>query len=262
MKKAMTLFPLRAPWVPGAMESLGVLGLLLGLWWMATDSAWVSRAFVPSPEATWASLQRGLLSGDLAVQTLGTVRRMLVGWGLACLAGMGLGALIGSSATARAWLGTTLEFIRPLPASATLPLAISLFGLSDAMILSVVAFGAMWTVLLGTVHGLTTVNARLGEVAQALQIPRLHALWKIGLPNAVPDILSGVRLALTVSLIVTVVGEMAASQAGLGAALLQSARAFRASDLYAGIVLLGVIGFATNALIAAAERHLLRWQRR
>lgn len=261
MKQARTWFFHRAP-VSGAVESVAVLGLLLGLWWFATDTGWVSRVFVPSPASTWGSLWRGLGGGDLVVQTLGTVRRMLIGWGLACLVGMALGALIGSSEKARAWLGATLEFVRPLPASATLPLAISLFGLSDAMVLAVVAFGAMWPVLLGTVHGLSSVHARLGEVALALQIPRLHTLWKIGLPNAVPDILSGVRLGLTVSLIVTVVGEMAASQAGLGAALLQSARAFRAADLYAGIVLLGGIGFATNALLAAAERHLLRWQRR
>lgn len=262
MTKSSALFPPRAAWLPGALASLVVLAVLLGGWWLATEAGWVSRAFVASPKATWASLERGLLSGELPAQTAGTVRRMLVGWGLACVAGMALGALIGASATARAWLGATLEFVRPLPASATLPLAISLFGLSDAMILTVVAFGAMWPVLLGTVHGLTTVHERLREVAQALQIPRRHVLWKIGLPNAVPDILSGVRLSLTVSLIVTVVGEMAASQAGLGAALLQSARAFRAPDLYAGIFVLGAIGFATNSLLAGVERHLLRWQQR
>jgi ABC-type nitrate/sulfonate/bicarbonate transport system permease component len=76
-----------------------------------------------------------------------------------------------------------------------------------------------------------------------------------------PDILSGMRLSMTVSLIVTVVGEMIASQAGLGQAILLAARSFRASELFAGIILLGAIGFLSNALLALVERRLLRWQR-
>ena len=83
----------------------------------------------------------------------------------------------------------------------------------------------------------------------------------MGLPSAMPDILAGMRLSMTVSLIVAVVGEMIASQAGLGQAILMAARSFRASELFAGIVLLGGIGFVANALLAIAERRLLRWQR-
>ena len=155
----------------------------------------------------------------------------------------------------------TLEFIRPLPASALLPLAISIFGLNPGMVLFVVAFGAMWPVLLATVHGFAAVEPRLSEVARCLQMSRAAYIWKMGLPNAMPDILAGMRLALTIALIVAVVGEMIASQSGLGQAILLAARAFRASDLFAGIVLLGLIGFASNALLAFAEQRLLRWQR-
>jgi ABC-type nitrate/sulfonate/bicarbonate transport system permease component len=105
------------------------------------------------------------------------------------------------------------------------------------------------------------VHARLGEVAQALQLGRAEQVWKIGLPHALPDVLAGMRLSMTVSLIVSVVGEMIASQEGLGQAILLAARAFRASELFAGIALLGAIGFVSNALLAAAEKRLLRWQR-
>lgn len=240
----------------------GAAGLLLlaALWWAASHAGWVSRVFLPTPEATWASLAEGLAEGELLAFTGATVGRMALGWGLACVAGVALGAAVGLSATARAWLVPTLEFLRPLPASAVMPLAIAIFGLSGPMVLAVVAFGAMWPVLLGTVHGLTAVHERLREVAQALELPRAAFIAKIGLPNALPDILGGARLALTVALIVSVVGEMIASQAGLGQAILLAARAFRASDLFAGIVLLGAIGFASNALLAWAERRLMPWQ--
>jgi ABC-type nitrate/sulfonate/bicarbonate transport system permease component len=89
----------------------------------------------------------------------------------------------------------------------------------------------------------------------------LAFVWKIGLPNAMPDILAGMRLALTVALIVTVVGEMIASQSGLGQAILLAARSFRASELFAGVVLLGLIGFASNSLLATLERRFLVWQK-
>lgn len=240
--------------------SLAVLAVLVGLWWAASHGGWVSKVFLPTPEATWASLRQGLTGGELAAFTGATVQRMLLGWGLACAAGVLLGALVGGSATARAWIAPTLEFIRPLPASAVLPLAIALFGLSGGMVLAVVAFGALWPVLLATVHGIEHVHERLREVAAALQLGRAEFLLKIGLPNALPDILGGMRLAMTVALIVSVVGEMIASQSGLGQAILLAARSFQSSDLFAGIALLGAIGFFSNALLALAERRLLRWQ--
>jgi sulfonate transport system permease protein len=245
-------------WLAG---SLVVLCGVIALWWLASHQQWVSKAFLPTPEATVASLREGLREGALGEQAAETVRRMVEGWLLACAVGIALGAVIGTSAAARAWLQPTLEFIRPLPASAVMPLAISMFGLGPNMVLFVVTFGAMWPVLLATLHGFAGVEPRLREVAAALQLPRRDFVWKIGLPNAMPDILAGMRLSMTVSLIVAVVGEMIASQAGLGQAILLAARSFRASELFAGIVLLGLIGFVSNALLALAERRLLRWQR-
>ena len=245
-----------------ALSSLALLLALLALWWLASHAQWVSKVFLPTPEATWGSLMEGLREGDLLAFTVETVQRMFWGWVLASAAGVALGALIGSSSVLRSWIGPTLEFIRPLPASAVLPLAIAIFGLSGTMVLTVVAFGAMWPVLLATMHGLANVHVRLREVSQALQLPALSFVLKIGLPNAMPDILSAMRLSMTVALIVAVVGEMLASQPGLGQSILLAARSFRASELFAGIALLGAIGFASNALLALAEHFVLKYQRR
>jgi len=251
----------------GWMGSVAVLLALIALWWVASNAGWVSRVFLPTPQATFASLLEGLNlsagnggNGELLAFTQATIGRMVEGWLLASLFGVLLGAAIGVSPAVRAWVQPTLEFIRPLPASALLPLAISIFGLNPGMVLFVVAFGAMWPVLLATVHGFAAVEPRLSEVARCLQMSRAAYIWKMGLPNAMPDILAGMRLALTIALIVAVVGEMIASQSGLGQAILLAARAFRASDLFAGIVLLGLIGFVSNALLAFAEKRLLRWQ--
>jgi ABC-type nitrate/sulfonate/bicarbonate transport system permease component len=242
------------------VESAAVLLALMVLWWLASHMQWISKVFLPTPEATLASLVEGLLKGDLLNFTLSTVLRMTLGWGLATALGVGLGALIGSSEIVRVWIQPTLELLRPMPASAMLPLAIAIFGLSSGMVLFVVAFGAMWPVLLATVHGFATIHVRLKEVSQALQLSRSAFVFKVGLPNALPDILAGMRLSLTVSLIVSVVGEMIASQPGLGQAILLAARSFRASELFAGVMLLGLIGFATNTGLALAEKRFLKYQ--
>lgn len=242
-------------------ESLLMLAGLIGLWWAVSALDLVGRVFLPSPSAVLHALGRGFTGdGELASLTLGTLLRMVIGWGLASLLGMVLGVLIGSSTTVRTWLQPTLELVRPMPASAIVPLAIALLGLSPGMVLAVVAFGAMWPVLLATVHGLAAVHPQMHEVADVLQLGRAERVWKIGLPAAMPDILAGLRLAVTVSLVVSVVGEMLASQPGLGQAILLAARAFRADELFAGIALLGAIGLAANTLLALLERHLLRWQ--
>lgn len=238
-----------------------LLCLAIGLaWHVATTGGYVSRAVLPTPERTWSALVRGFATGDLGARTLATLERMLIGWVLASLVGVALGALIGSSRRARAWLAPSLEFLRPLPASALIPVGIAFFGLSQTMVLAVVAFGSLWPMLLATIHGFSALEPRLTEVGRVLGFGRFATAWRFALPSALPDILAGMRLGLTVALILAVVGEMLAGQPGLGLSILLAARAFRAPDLFAGVVLLGAIGLTTNAALALIERRALRWR--
>lgn len=240
--------------------SIAVTAALIGLWAIVSANKWISPIYLPSPAATFQSLMQGWLKGELATLTIGTIERMCYGWILASLLGIAIGSLIGVSATLRAWLQPMLELIRPLPASAIMPVAIALFGLSPAMVLFVIAFGALWPVLLATVHGFASVEPRLEEVARVLGLTRVEFILKIGLPNALIDAFGGMRLSLTISLILAVVGEMLAAQDGLGTAILQAARSFRAADLFAGVALLGAIGFASNMLLTAFEQRMLGWK--
>jgi ABC-type nitrate/sulfonate/bicarbonate transport system permease component len=241
------------------LGSAGLFGLVL-TWYVVTTLGLVPRAFLPSPLATWNALVRGFTTGEMAAQLAGTVGRMIQGWLLASLVAIAIGSLIGVSPLAREHIRPTLGFLRALPASATIPIAIALVGLSPAMVVGVVTFGSIWPTLLATVQGFAMVEPRLHEVARALGLSRLAFIWKIGMPNALPDILTGMRLSLTVALILSVIGEMLAAQQGLGQAILLSARSFRAPDLYAGILLLGLVGALSTALLAQVERRLIRWR--
>jgi ABC-type nitrate/sulfonate/bicarbonate transport system permease component len=242
------------PWRLGSFAC--VVALLL-LWGLVAERSWVSPVFLPSPIDAIHTLLDGMTQGELRMRTLLTVERMAYGWALSSIAGVVLGALIGSSAAARTWVLPTLELLRPLPASSLVPVGIALFGLTNGMVIGAVVFGAIWPVLLATVHGFSSVDPRLREVARLLRIGRMAFVWKFGLPNAVPDILAGMRLSLTASLIVTIVGEMLSTQEGLGTTILLAARSFRAADLYAGVLMLGAIGFASSWLLARVEGLLL-----
>ena len=242
------------------LGSIGVTLALVALWALITHQGWVSPVFLPTPGATLDALLSGLSAGALGALTWATVKRMIYGWALASLIGIALGAWIGLSATLRTWLTPTLELLRPLPASALVPIMIAFVGLSPAMVLIVIAFGASWPVLLATIQGFASIEPRLQEVAQVLRLSKPAFVLKIGLPNAMPDALAGMRMSLTVALILAVVGEMLASQEGLGSAILLAARSFRAAELYAGVALLGLIGLASNLLLSLAERRALRWK--
>jgi ABC-type nitrate/sulfonate/bicarbonate transport system permease component len=246
--------------IPGAVAGLIGLALVVALWQAVTAGGLVSKAFLASPSATFDALVRGLGRGDFGGQLAATVLRMLNGWLLASIVAVAIGSLIGISETARAYLRPILAFARSLPASAVIPVAISLVGLSPGMVLGVIVFGSVWPTLLATVQGFATVEPRLKDVAQMLHLSRAAFVWKIGLPNAVPDIVAGMRLSLTVALILSVIGEMLSGQEGLGTAILLAARAFRAPELYAGIVLLGVIGLVSSYGLLLAERHIVRWR--
>lgn len=242
------------------VASLLVLATFVGCWQMASSAGLVSRAFLPGPDRTWLALGKGLKSGAILVEAGDTLLRMVYGWVLASLIGVILGAFIGISPMARTYVAPMLEMIRPLPASAIAPVAIVFLGMTDEMVLALVAFGSLWPMLLTTTHGFANIHPRLDEVSRALGLSRLGYIFKIALPSALPDILSGLRLGLTVALILTVVGEMLTVQGGLGSRILLASRAFRAPDIFAGVVVLGLIGLINNAILSAVEARTLRWR--
>ncbi|MDN3275551.1 ABC transporter permease [Frankia sp. RB7] len=242
------------------IASFAVAAGFVGLWQLIADLKLISPVFLPGPDRAWTALMRGFATGDLTGKLIGTLEHMAYGWLAASVAGIALGALIGSSRLMRIYIAPSLEFLRPLPVSAIIPVAIAMLGLTQGMALFVIAFGAIWPIMLATIHGFAAVEPRLYEVARALQMSRPAIVFKIALPSALPDILAGMRLSLTVALILSVVCEVLAGLDGLGHWVLLSARAFRSADLFAGVILLGATGYVTSIAMSLAERRLLAWQ--
>ena len=250
---------MRTVWLKFLAVVFAVAVLLL--WQVLADARLISPVFFPSPTRTFVALLAMEERGDLWGPMASTALRMFYGWVLASLAGILLGAAIARSGPARAYLEPLLEFLRPLPASAIIPPAILFLGLTSKMAVSVISFGAVWPVLLGSYHGFRSVDPQLAEMASALRIRAVAFLWKVALPSALPDIFAGVRVSLAIALILAVVTEMQSAQTGLGFNILMAQRSFRSPELYAGIIVLGVLGLFTNQALVAGERYLLRWRR-
>jgi sulfonate transport system permease protein len=233
---------------------------LLAMWQALSDFGLISPVFFPPPSRAASELVSRLIDGTAYPPIVATCLRMLFGWIFASFLGVVLGAAIGSSRIGRDYLEPTLEFVRPLPASAIIPVAILFFGLTNQMSVFVIAFGAIWPVLLSSVYGFSSIQGRLQEVSAVLGLSRAEYLRKIAIPSAMPDILSGIRVSLAISLILAVVTEMQASLPGIGRDIFMAQRSFRSVDLYAGLILLGVIGFTVNYALLAFEKRALRWR--
>lgn len=240
--------------------SVVVLLLFLVLWQLASVTDLVSRIFLPPVTDALSALWHQVEDGSLFQAILGTTGRMLVGFAFAVIVGCGFGLLIGLSPTVRAYIEPSLEFLRPLPASAIIPVAILALGLTKTMIIFVIAFGSLWPILLATIQGVKSVEPRLFEMARTMELSSREVITSIVLPSAVPDIFAGVRLGLTVSLILAVITEMMSAEVGLGANILHAARSFNSPDLFAGVIALGLLGLVINTLMEMAQRHLTRWQ--
>ncbi len=219
----------------------------------------VKAIYVPAPSLVAGVLLTQAANGTMWAPAAATLVHVLVAWTLAATLGTLIGAAIGRSAMARAYLGPALDFMRPLPASALVPAAILLFGSNANTVLIVTTFGSIWPVLLASVHGFQSVDARLTESARLLGLGAASTMWKVLLPSALTEIVAGARVSLAIALIIAVVTEMLTSVTGLGNNIVLAARAYNTPDLYAGIVMLGAIGVATNAVMEAAER---RWAAR
>ena len=234
--------------------------LVIALWQAAVETGVANRLFVAAPANAFGVMVERAEAGSLWTTVGATAQRLAAGWVVAVAVAVLLGAAIGNSQVAHELLSPTLEFFRPLPASAVIPVAILFLGLTTTMSTFVIAFGSLWPVLLAAIHGYANVPRELREVAATLEMSRLRYILVIATPSASVDIIAGLRISLALALILTVVTEMQASLPGLGYEIFMAQRTFRTADLYAGLMTLGLFGYLINQALLLAERRLMRWK--
>jgi ABC-type nitrate/sulfonate/bicarbonate transport system permease component len=180
---------------------------------------------------------------------------------LAVVAAVAVGIPLGLSRTARRMAGPIVEFLRAIPPPALIPFAIVVIGVGNDMKIFIIAFVSAWPVLLNTIDGIAGIEPTLLETARVYGIRGLQRLRRVVIPAALPQIFAGMRTALSLALILMVISEMVASSNGIGFFVLQSQRSFAISEMWAGIILLGVLGYVLNLIFVLFERRALAWHR-
>ncbi len=188
-------------------------------WEAAIRTGLVEYEYLPAPFAILRGAGELVVSGELADAMVHTLASVLLGWAVAVIAGVSFGLLLGASPAVRRWSLASIEVMRPMPAIAFVPMALLLFGFSIETELMVVILPSLWPVMINTMGGVAGVHPRLVEVGRTLQLSRTVMLRNIILPAAMPAILVGARLSLTLALVLAVLAEMVGNPAGLGYAV-------------------------------------------
>ncbi|WP_158746266.1 ABC transporter permease [Acidisphaera sp. L21] len=239
---------------------LGLVPLLVLVvaWEMTARAGVYSNALFPAPaEVASVFIDEWRL---LLRHTEASVLRVVVGVGLAFITAVPLGLVVGRYPTVDRLMDWTIQIFRCFPAIALIPLAIMFFGIGDRPAIVLIWFASFWPLLISTIFGVRNVERTLLAVAQVARASDLLVLRDILLPNALPSILTGFRLATGAGWLTVVTAEMMAVKSGLGYMILYAQMVFRPDEVVAGILIIGTIGLVFDQMIHLLRRYFCRWQ--
>ncbi|MEV4657308.1 ABC transporter permease [Micromonospora sp. NPDC049301] len=240
------------------LAALALPAVLLALWWMLTADS--ESYYLPPLSEILAAVDDVWLHSDrLSVDVLPSVLRLFGGFLLAVVIGVALGVAIGSSRRLRAFCEPVLEFLRAIPPPVLVPVLMLVAGIGDTMKVLVIVSGCVWPILLNTVEGVRAVDEVLVETARCYGVHGPSRLWHLVIRSASPQIVAGLRQGLSIGIILMVISEMFAASNGLGFSIIQFQRTFAVTEMWTGILLLGLLGFLLATLMRLFERRALNW---
>ncbi|SCF45492.1 NitT/TauT family transport system permease protein [Micromonospora matsumotoense] len=257
-----------APGLPARLAGLGgrvlhrtaALLALAAIWETAPRAGLVDRVFLPPLSEVLVAWWALLTSGQLADHVGASLTRSLTGLGLAVLAAIPLGLLIGWYRPLAELLSPLLEVFRNTAALALLPVFVLILGLGETSKIALVVYACSWPILLNTIAGVKGVDPLLVRSARSMGLNHLRLFQKVILPAAVPTVFTGIRLAGAYSILVLVAAEMVGAKAGLGYLINYAQYNFAIPDMYAGIITISAIGLVVNQLLVVVERRFSTWR--
>jgi ABC-type nitrate/sulfonate/bicarbonate transport system permease component len=231
----------------------------MAFWQVFSASGVVREQDLPSMTATMGELWGLVQTGSFWAAFLQTARGWAIGLGLATLLAVPIGFVLGLSDLAGRAFRVPVEFLRPIPSAALIPLLFLTLGPTLESEVFLAAFGAFWPILVQTMYGVRDVDPVAIDTARSFGVPTRERLWRITLPSAVPYIATGMRIASAVALILAFTAELFMGTPGLGKLLNYAQSYGLTTQLYALALATGVLGVCTHVLFTAAERRALRW---
>jgi ABC-type nitrate/sulfonate/bicarbonate transport system permease component len=253
----------RVPWNqhPLAGPGLGVGGIILFLafWELASRTGLVNPRFFPPASDVLAQLFRDFASPGFWVAVGQTMTSWAIGLAIATLAAIVIGFVIGGSSFLRRATYTTIEFLRPIPSVALIPLAVLLFGISIESSLMLVIYASFWQILIQVLYGTADVDSVAMDTAKSYGLgwwARVrHVVW----PTTLPYLITGLRLGAAVALVLAITAELVIGTPGLGAQIALNQSGGSIVPMYSLVLATGIIGVIINIGMRLVEKRVLRW---
>lgn len=234
--------------------------VVVALWQGAAAAGWINTLFFPAPFDVARALYRLTVSGEMPSHVAASMQRLAGGLAIGVSAGVAAGVAAGLWTGARRVVAPVVSALFPIPKIALLPLFILWFGIGEPSKVATIAFGAFFPMSIATMGGVDGVDRGLIRMAQSFGAPTRAIVAKIVLPAAAPAILSGLRIATSIGIVLIVAAEMIGAQKGLGAFTLAAGNLMAVDELMAGVVVIAAIGVAFASAIGSVERRVLRWR--
>jgi NitT/TauT family transport system permease protein len=234
----------------------------LVLWEFAVRLDWVSSLFFPPPTFILKTLARMAWTGPLWPSLGITLARLGAGLTIGAGAGLMLGWLMGASRPVRVVLDPVVAALHPMPKLALFPIFLVLLGIGEASKIVLVALAAFFPMLINTLAGVRQIDGTCWEVAVNYGAKRMTLLRRVILPGSLPMAMVGLRLAANNALVVTIAVEMLSAQEGLGATIWMAWQTLRTEELFATLIVIGVVGIVMHRLVERLTHWLTPWQTR
>lgn len=232
----------------------------LAVWQGVVAADMVDKTLLPAPTTVWDALVELFRSGDIWPHLFASLKRGLGGFAVASFVCVPLGILIGWFKPVERVFGPLIEVFRQLPSLAMFPVFLLFFGIGYKAQLAMVVWAASWPILLTTITGTRSVDPRLIKAALTLGAKPKDLFLRVTLPAAIPSIATGLRLGGSFSFLVLVGAEMIGANNGIGYLVISSQYLFKIPQMYAALVILGVIGVVINYALVAGERRMSKWR--
>ncbi len=244
------------------LAGLATLCALLLLWEASSRASPALQLYFPPLSRILLSLYKLILSRELIGHFLASLGRFLTGYLLAAALAVTLGTALGYFRLAYSLSEAAIEFLRPMPSVATIPVAILFLGIGNSMIVAVTIYACTWPILINTIDGVRNIDRTLVYTGRTFGLGRWRILKNIALPAASPYIMTGLRISLAIALILVTTSEMIVGGSGLGFFILDEERSLRTNEMYAGIIFVSLLGYSLNRFFLLLEKKAMAWHHR
>jgi taurine transport system permease protein len=245
------------------ISTVTAIVLIVG-WFVITNAGWIKPLFLPTPQAVWGKFviaaTEGVSNSTLWQHTVASLTRIFSGFFLACVTAIPIGILMGTNRVMRGIFDPPIEFYRPLPPLAYLPLVIIWFGIDEFSKVFLIYLAIFAPMAISARAGVRSVSIEQIHAAYAMGATRLQIVWHVILKAAMPEIFTGMRIGIGVGWTTLVAAEMIAATRGLGFMVINAAEFLASDTVIMGIIVIGVFAFAFDLLVRYLERLLIPWK--